>query len=146
MRWLLPLALLMPLTVFVPAPMAGSIDQELGRLQCWLWPTHCAAALPHYGPPPPPPLVAAPALAPPIAAERPKLKEIVAPKAIMVPERARQKRVERVDRVEHVKDAGLPPCSVIRREYKRMTYAQSIAAYMAATPAQVAYGKRCLGM
>jgi hypothetical protein len=82
----------------------------------------------------------------PIAAERPKLKEIVAPKAIMVPERARQKRVERVDRVEHVKDAGLPPCSVIRREYKRMTYAQSIAAYMAATPAQVAYGKRCLGM
>lgn len=130
------LAIMVGATILLAPHLRGS--------ELWSRFHRAPTALPVYGPPPPPPLVAAPALAPPITAERPKQKEIVAPKAIVVPERP--PRQKRVDRVEHVKDAGLPPCSVIRREYKRMTYAQSISAYMAATPAQVAYGKRCLGM
>jgi len=88
------------------------------------------------GPPPPPPAQPAPVVAPP---PRVALPPIVRPKSIVRPERpkAKPKRREVV---------GLPPCSVVRREYQRMTYAQQIAAYMAATPEQVAHGRRCLGL
>lgn len=41
--------------------------------------------------------------------------------------------------------SGLPPCSVVRREAARMTWAQKLAAYSAATPEQIAHGRRCLG-
>jgi hypothetical protein len=41
--------------------------------------------------------------------------------------------------------AALPPCTIVRREYNRMTSAQRWAAYLAATSEQVAHGRRCLG-
>ena len=60
-----------------------------------------------------------------------------APKAIVAPEKKRA-AVKR--------KPGLPSCAAVQREYDRMSGAQRMAAYMRATPEQVAHGRRCLGM
>ena len=131
MRLVLPLSI--ALIVGATAALAGPFDVELERLNRWLWPPKVMGP---PAPPPPPPAPPAPVVAPP---PREALPPLVRPRPITVPERpkAKPKRREVV---------GLPPCSVVRREYQRMTYAQQIAAYMAATPEQVAHGRRCLGL
>lgn len=90
-----------------------------------------------YGPPAPPkrpPQPDAPRIVPTaaitIGKPQPKLVE---PASIIAPERKQ-------------KQTGLPPCSVVRNEYARMTFTQQMAAYISATPEQVAHGKRCLGI
>ena len=128
MRLVLPLSI--ALIVGATAALAGPFDVELERLNRWLWPPPKV-----YGPPPPPPAQAAPVVVPP---PREALPPIVRPKSIVRPERPKAKPKRR--------EASLPPCSVVRREYARMTYAQQMAAYMAATSEQVAHGRKCLGL
>lgn len=41
--------------------------------------------------------------------------------------------------------ARLPSCSVVKREYDRMSHGQRMAAYWRATSEQVAHGRKCLG-
>lgn len=40
----------------------------------------------------------------------------------------------------------MPSCTVVRREYERMTMAQKLARYTTASAEEVAYGRRCLGL
>lgn len=96
------------------------------------------AALPEAEPPAPPePPAAASAPAAEVkpvpkveAKSKPKPKPVAPPKprAAAPPKRS------------------LPSCELIKREYARMTWSQKMAEYSRATPAEIAHGKRCLGM
>lgn len=55
-----------------------------------------------------------------------------------------EKRARYPAKKRQIATSFLPPCSVVRREAARMTWAQKLAAYSAATPEQVAHGRRCL--
>lgn len=136
-------ALAAALAAALTLPAANGTEATKERLRQWLWPRP-AVAVPHHVPfptpepelPPPfhipPPVVAPDPPAPVVEKPHPKPKRVkVTPK-----EPERKKVVQRT----------LPSCAVIRREYERMTYGQRIAAYARATPAEVAHGKRCLGM
>lgn len=64
--------------------------------------------------------------------EQPKGKKIIVTK----------KQPER----KKVAARGMPPCSVVRREYERMSIVERLVAYHSATAEEVAHGKKCLGM
>ena len=55
-----------------------------------------------------------------------------------------EKRRERVKVKPRTK--SLPSCAVIRARRDSMTWAEQLAAYSRATPEEVAYGRRCLGI
>ena len=40
---------------------------------------------------------------------------------------------------------SLPSCEYIKREYKRMSLSEQLAAYRSASAEEIAHGKRCLG-
>ena len=98
---------------------------------------------------PVPPAIVAPAPVAPVV-ETPKaapkitpIPKLIAPAPIMRPERrVKAKKKQKVVRTARGGDS----CAAIRRQAQSMSWSQKMAAYQNATPAQIAHGRRCLGM
>lgn len=84
--------------------------------------------------------VTTPVEAPKAAPRAAPIPKLIAPTPIMRPERHKSKRKVRTVR------RGGDSCAAIRRQAGSMSWSQKMAAYQSATPAQIAHGRRCLGM
>lgn len=120
-----------------PAPTPQVELQVVPAASCTAGTIETAPALPPAPvEPPAPPAVAPPADVKPAPPAKVEAKPKAKPKPVVPSPKPRPAPAKR----------SLPSCAVIKREYERMTWPQKMAEYNRATPAEVAHGKRCLGM